>query len=354
MKVKMVFLLSLYVLFCVLATDVLLHHYCMMSSDVFIAMVLLYPMPGVRRLLPVGMKIICCVLTLECLLAILSVAMVRFLSVPLHAALLYGYLLWLQVAPYLHRCHTLLHARRLRIVQIYAEDMSRSYLFFFMTLFTTLSLVLTFSPIGSQWVVTLLWTGLTIPVSLLLYLMRARALFMRRPPFLFRVKALRGSLAQIRSEAAEAQKKRYCTDAGYNFYHRIVDCMARTKPFLSTDFSLMELAQLLGTNTMYVSRTINAMTGRSFPSFVNFFRIRYAVAMYETNPLLRVHMISEMSGFGSTVTFTAAFKAETGYTPGEYFGRMQEGEVMPDWPEYPSRNQAQGWKDEILAFAPDE
>ena len=350
MKVKTLFLLSLYVLVLVLLTDGMLRHFCMMPCDVLLAAMLLFPLPGLRKPLPAGLKIICVGMTLECVLSFLAPALVRGLSCPLHAGLLYGYLVWLQVAPYMHRCHTLLHARRLRVVQIYSQDMSRSYLFFFLSLLTTLSLILSYSPLGCHRGVVLLWMLTGLPLALALYVKRILTLLMRRPPFQFRVKELRRMITEIRTRQAEIRKRPYDIDTGQQFYRRIVDSVTRGKSFLSPELTLAELSRQLGTNTVYISRTINAMTGRTFPSFVNFFRVRYAVALYKTNPLLRVHMLSDMCGFHTTVTFTAAFKAETGYSPGEYFARMQEGEIMPEWPEFPSRNQAPGWKDEILAF----
>jgi len=350
MKVKTLFILSLYVLAVVLLTDAVLHHGCMMTSDVLLAMMLLYPLPGARNKLPRGLIILCVLITVECLLGFLFPELVRNLSCALHAAFLYGYLMWLQMAPYLHRCHTLLYARRLRILQIYTQDISRSYLFSFMTLFTTVGLVLGYSPLGRHPGVLLLWMTVSLPVALALYCQRVRALFYRRPPFQFRGKALRKMLSRIRVDEARARKNRFELDAGLAFYRRIVDCVTRGKSYLLPDFSMAELSRQLGTNTLYVSRTINAMTGRTYPSFINFFRVRYSVALYKTNPMLRVHMLSDMCGFHSTVTYTAAFKAETGYTPGEYFARIQEGEAMPEWPEYPSRTPVPGWKDEILAF----
>lgn len=350
MKVKILFFISLYVLICVLVADLKLRLFCMMACDVLLAVVLLYPMPLLRRRVPLGVKAICLLLTGEWLLAFLEPELIRRFTVPLHLACLYGCLIWLLLAPYLHRSHLLLRAKRLRALQIYAEDMSRSYLFFAMALMTTLSVGMTLSSLGQHRGIVLTWCMLTLPLAMGLYVRRLRALLNRRPPFLFMGKALRGNVAKVRREVAAAQKNRFGARPGRSIYGRIVEYMTRSKPFLSPTFSLSEMSRKLGTNTMYISRAVNLMTGRTFPAFVNYFRVRYAVALYRSNPLLRVHMLADMVGFNSTVTFTTAFKLETGYAPGEYFGLIQEGKVMPELPESPSRTQAPGWKDEILAF----
>ena len=69
------------------------------------------------------------------------------------------------------------------------------------------------------------------------------------------------------------------------------------------------------------------MSGKNFRQFINSYRIRYSVELMKKNPRLRMDEVATMSGFHSTVTFTMAFKANMGETPGEYAQRLKSNLV---------------------------
>lgn len=102
---------------------------------------------------------------------------------------------------------------------------------------------------------------------------------------------------------------------------RIEETASRPETFCDPDFSLAELAKLVGSNTRYVSQAINETKGENFRSYINRFRIREARnrltndARYEH---LTIQSIGESVGFRSVSNFNIAFKKMTGMTPSLY------------------------------------
>lgn len=119
-------------------------------------------------------------------------------------------------------------------------------------------------------------------------------------------------------------------------YTKVLTFMDERQMFLDPDLDIRTFAATLFSNRTYLSRTINAMSGKSFPQFVNTYRVRYALKLIERNPRLRVNEIASMSGFNSSVTFTMAFKMALGTTPSAYIAKYVEENVIPD----PSRKKA--------------
>ena len=59
-------------------------------------------------------------------------------------------------------------------------------------------------------------------------------------------------------------------------YDRCCRYMADRKPFLVESFSLGDLAGVLFTNKVYLSKTINYYSGKNFRSYINYYRVMYA------------------------------------------------------------------------------
>lgn len=103
-----------------------------------------------------------------------------------------------------------------------------------------------------------------------------------------------------------------------NLYKRIVMYMEEKRPYLSQTFDMDSLADTMLTNKLYLSRTINILSGRNFRQFVNYYRIRRAIELFKEDPRLKICEVSEMSGFHSAVSFNMSFKVNTGKTPTEW------------------------------------
>lgn len=99
---------------------------------------------------------------------------------------------------------------------------------------------------------------------------------------------------------------------------RIYKLMNEQQVFRKKDLTKTELAERLGTNTTYVTATVNSQTGKSFTELVTDYRIRYAQELMRKHPDMRLLEVAEESGFASEKTFFRSFKARTGMTPGEW------------------------------------
>ncbi len=110
-------------------------------------------------------------------------------------------------------------------------------------------------------------------------------------------------------------------DARSQLYVRILETMEKEKPYCNPDFSLQMLADMVGSNTKYVSAAINDVSGKNFRSFINEYRIRVArerLADMTNYGNLTIQSIAESVGFVSQSAFHVAFKKITGMTPAVY------------------------------------
>ena len=101
-------------------------------------------------------------------------------------------------------------------------------------------------------------------------------------------------------------------------YKRIVMYMEEKRPYLNQTFDMSCLADRMLTNKLYLSKTINILSGRNFRQFVNYYRVRRAMELFKEDPRLKINEVSEMSGFKTAVSFNMAFKVNTGKTPTEW------------------------------------
>lgn len=108
-------------------------------------------------------------------------------------------------------------------------------------------------------------------------------------------------------------------------YARVLGYMESKKPYLDERFKISDMARGLYTNKVYLSRTINACSGRNFCQFVNSYRIDYAEDLMNKDPHLRVFEVAMMSGFHSLVSFNMAFKLFHDESPLAYMTRVRDG-----------------------------
>lgn len=100
--------------------------------------------------------------------------------------------------------------------------------------------------------------------------------------------------------------------------------MESEKPFLNTEFRLMDLQQVLPMNRTYLSRFLNRAFGCTFYQFVNGYRVEEAMWIMEGNPDVRIGDVSARCGFSSTTVFARTFKNIAGITPREWMQRERE------------------------------
>ncbi len=102
---------------------------------------------------------------------------------------------------------------------------------------------------------------------------------------------------------------------------KIIKVMVESKPYLKPSFSIKDLADLTESNTKYVSYALNNVLGKSFPLFVNTYRINEACTRLRNEAHQRAFTIESIAngvGFKSRTSFNTFFKKITGLTPKEY------------------------------------
>jgi AraC-like DNA-binding protein len=104
------------------------------------------------------------------------------------------------------------------------------------------------------------------------------------------------------------------------FITKLIDYMKKDKPYLNPDLSIAVLASELNVSSDYLSGILNGKLNRNFFDFINKYRIEeFKIACKDPkNKNYTIISIAYDCGFNSKATFNRVFKAETGYTPGEY------------------------------------
>jgi AraC-like DNA-binding protein len=139
---------------------------------------------------------------------------------------------------------------------------------------------------------------------------------------------LRFSLA-FASEPAPLEPSRYeksglDNNAACAISEKLQKLMVQDKPYLDPDLKIASLAQQLDVSVHHLSQVINsdnaAGKGRNFYDFVNSYRIREVLAMFDDpgKDQENILNIAFDSGFTSKATFNRVFKKQTGKTPLEY------------------------------------
>ena len=122
-----------------------------------------------------------------------------------------------------------------------------------------------------------------------------------------------------------AQRKRndigLTQDAVDSLLNKILAVMENIDVIAKPDFNLSQLAQMVESNTKYVSWTLNDAYGKSFKTLLNEYRIREACKRLkdtETYGGLTIQAIYKDLGYSSASNFITAFKKVNGMTPSVY------------------------------------
>lgn len=99
---------------------------------------------------------------------------------------------------------------------------------------------------------------------------------------------------------------------------RIVSLMEKDELWRQKGLKVSDLATRLGTNATYISASINGQAGKSFPEFLNDYRLRHAQKLMSEQPDRTLSDIADECGFSTEQSFFRSFKARTGFTPQEW------------------------------------
>lgn len=106
---------------------------------------------------------------------------------------------------------------------------------------------------------------------------------------------------------------------------QILQILVVEKRYRERSFNAKQLAEMLHTNTRYVSIVLSVRYHANFSQFVNRLRVEEAMALLQDKRYenLRVDEISDMVGFSNRQSFYRAFCMVTGKTPREYQEQYQ-------------------------------
>lgn len=98
----------------------------------------------------------------------------------------------------------------------------------------------------------------------------------------------------------------------------ITRVMQDQKVISDSSFSIGQLAQMVNSNTTYVSAAINQTYQKNFKTYLNEHRVQLAAQRLLENDSLTIQAIAESAGFKSASNFIAAFKKVMGMNPSIY------------------------------------
>lgn len=108
-------------------------------------------------------------------------------------------------------------------------------------------------------------------------------------------------------------------------YNKVMEAMENDKLFLRADLSLKLLSRVVGTNTVYLSKTINEGFGCGYSTLVNRYRVEYIIK--ETlNSGEDIAAVAQRLGFWSRATFYSVFQQMKNETPQRYIHNALAGQ----------------------------
>jgi AraC-like DNA-binding protein len=126
-------------------------------------------------------------------------------------------------------------------------------------------------------------------------------------------------------ESDELSTKKYersqlTSDRAERYLNKLLQFMEKETPFTDGDLTIQKLAEQLSIPATYLSQTINEHLGKSFPDFINSYRVEEAKKKLLDPAFkhLSVLGIAEEVGFSSKSSFNSVFKKHTNTTPSEF------------------------------------
>jgi len=103
-----------------------------------------------------------------------------------------------------------------------------------------------------------------------------------------------------------------------DIYRRLCIYMDEEKAYRDNNITRSQVATAIGTNTSYLSRSLNEKGGMNFKQFINLYRVKHAQQYYMENPGAKLIDLCMESGFKSITAINLAFHLNLGMTPGEW------------------------------------
>ncbi|MDR0436787.1 MAG: tetratricopeptide repeat protein [Bacteroidales bacterium] len=128
------------------------------------------------------------------------------------------------------------------------------------------------------------------------------------------------------NDSGKYKKSALTYDVQNELLDKILNLMKDTSVVCDTEFTIDKLAELVKSNSTYVSQVINATFEKNFRSFLNDYRIREAQRLFSESGAAKytIESVAYKVGFKSRNTFNEAFKEIVGVSPSFYLKSMQD------------------------------
>ncbi|MDR3653105.1 MAG: helix-turn-helix domain-containing protein [Paludibacter sp.] len=105
-----------------------------------------------------------------------------------------------------------------------------------------------------------------------------------------------------------------------DYYNNLTVLMELRKPYLKEDCNIQTVSEQTGISVHHISNILNNHINKSFPDFINEYRINEAKKMLckDQNNKITLEAVGFECGFGSKSSFNKAFKKLTNLTPSEF------------------------------------
>lgn len=115
-----------------------------------------------------------------------------------------------------------------------------------------------------------------------------------------------------------------------DIHSRLIRYFEEQEPFLNPTLKINDVALAIFTNKTYLSRLLNLCMNTNFNHFVNSYRIKKAMSLFEADHTLKVTELSSMVGFNNMPSFIHAFRMSAGCSPSEWcrYVRTRENSGM--------------------------
>lgn len=123
-----------------------------------------------------------------------------------------------------------------------------------------------------------------------------------------------------KTSVRKSEKFQLTPERSGRYLDKLLLFMERERPFTDGDLSVQKLADKLAIPAAHLSQTINELLGKSFPDFINTYRIEEAKKklLDPGNKHYTVLAIAEEVGFNSKSSFNEVFKKYVKMTPTEF------------------------------------
>lgn len=123
----------------------------------------------------------------------------------------------------------------------------------------------------------------------------------------------------------EKNKRDEISRSKMELFEKIERLMNEEKIYRKKELTVENLAETVGTNMTYVSNVINQLAGKSFPAYLNSYRLKEVLENLSDNSSNEnINSIFEKAGFSSRATYTRIFQKEIGCTPSQYREQMKK------------------------------